>query len=63
MLLLTTLFTVVAGIFIYSLRADTGKHTKHARAQRDANHNKCENAVPLQTHPRHSSSTDSARAA
>jgi len=63
MLLLTTLFAVVAGIFVYSLRADTGKHTKHARAQRDMNRNKSENAVPASTHSLQSDSTDSARAA
>jgi hypothetical protein len=63
MLLLTTLFTVVAGIFLYSLRSDTGKHTKHARAKRDMNRNKSENTASTPTHSLQSGSTDSARAA
>ena len=63
MLLLTMLFTFVAGIFLYSLRSDTGKHTKHARAQRETNVNKGENAVSASTHSLQTDSTDSARAA
>ncbi len=63
MLLLTTLFAVVAGIFLYSLRTDTGKHTKHARAHRDTNVNKGENTASTPTHSLQSDSTDSARAA
>lgn len=64
MLLLTTLFTVVAGIFLYSLRTDTGRHTKYARAQRDASLKKSENNVVSAPSPSlQSGSADSARAA
>lgn len=63
MLLLTLLFTVVAGIFLYSLRTDTGKHTKHARAQQDMNAKKSNHVVGSSPHSLQSGSTDSARAA
>lgn len=36
MLLLTTLFVVVSGIFVYALRPDKGRHTKHARNSNSA---------------------------
>lgn len=64
MWLLSTLFTVVAGIFLYSLRKDTGKHTKYARSHSDLNVTKSETtALSEETRSLHSGSTDTARAA
>ncbi|WP_269520830.1 hypothetical protein [Alteromonas sp. BMJM2] len=63
MLLLSSLFTVVAGIFLYSLRKDTGKHTKYARSQSDLNVAKSETTALPETRSLHSGTTDTARAA
>lgn len=55
MLLLTTLFVVVSGIFVYALRPDKGRHTKYARSA-NSTHLKATESL-RQTYQAHRSTT------